>query len=87
MNVECKNLLLQFCFEELKTLRVQFKKDELNIRSRKAIEKIGGRFEGILRKDRIKHNGESRNAAYYSIIDSEWPNVKKNLEDMLQRHK
>jgi RimJ/RimL family protein N-acetyltransferase len=79
VNLECKFLLLQFCFEELGTRRVQLKTDELNIRSRKAIEKIGGRFEGILRKDRIKENGESRNAAYYSILDAEWADTKQDL--------
>ena len=47
INLECKLLLLTFCFETLKTTRVQFKTDENNLRSRKAIEKIGGQFEGI----------------------------------------
>ena len=79
VNLECKSLLLTFCFETLGARRVQLKTDELNIRSRKAIEKIGARFEGILRKDRIKEDGLSRNAAYYSIIDEEWPAVKEAL--------
>jgi RimJ/RimL family protein N-acetyltransferase len=83
VNIECKYLLLKYCFEELKALRVQLKTDELNTRSRKAIEKIGAKFEGILRKDRIKDNGMSRNAAYYSIIDDEWSGVKKELESKL----
>jgi RimJ/RimL family protein N-acetyltransferase len=83
VNLECKFLLLKFCFEELKVRRVQIKTDELNIRSRKAIEKIGGKFEGILRKDAVKENGESRNAAYYSILDTEWASVKQDLRDKL----
>jgi RimJ/RimL family protein N-acetyltransferase len=79
VNLECKFMLLHFCFEELGARRVQLKTDELNTRSRKAIEKIGASFEGVLRKDRIKENGESRSAAYYSILDSEWPGVKTDL--------
>ncbi|MDP4263561.1 MAG: GNAT family protein [Bacteroidota bacterium] len=79
INLECKLLLLTHCFEVLKTRRVQLKTDATNLRSRKAIEKIGGQFEGILRKDRIKENGESRNAAYYSILDEEWATVKQKI--------
>ncbi len=79
VNLECKLLLLTYCFEELKTYRVQFKTDENNIRSRKAIEKIGGKFEGILRHDMIRDNGTKRNSAYFSIIDSEWGDVKRAL--------
>ncbi|MBA3649085.1 MAG: GNAT family N-acetyltransferase [Chitinophagales bacterium] len=88
VNFECKFLLLKYCFEVLKTIRVQLKTDETNLRSRKAIEKIGGCFEGILRKDRIKDNGIARNTAYYSIIDDEWNLVKekigKQLDDKLK---
>jgi RimJ/RimL family protein N-acetyltransferase len=83
VNPECKYLLLKFCFEVLSAARVQLKTDEQNTRSRKAIEKIGGVFEGILRKDRLKDNGDHRNAAYYSIIDEEWEPVKQNLENRL----
>ena len=54
INFECKLLLLTFCFETLKTTRVQFKTDENNLRSRRAIEKVGGRFEGILRHDMLR---------------------------------
>jgi RimJ/RimL family protein N-acetyltransferase len=79
VNLECKLLLLTYCFEVLKTYRVQFKTDENNIRSRKAIEKIGGKFEGILRHDMLRDNGTKRNSAYFSIIDSEWEDVKRNL--------
>lgn len=79
INLECKLILLTYCFEHLKTLRVQLKTDEKNIRSRKAIEKIGAKFEGIFRKDRIRDNGLSRNAAYYSIIDDEWNALKEKL--------
>jgi RimJ/RimL family protein N-acetyltransferase len=82
VNVECKLLLLTYCFDILQARRVQIKTDQNNIRSRKAIEKIGGQFEGILRKDRIKDDGTSRSAAYYSIIDDEWEGVKKRLQGL-----
>jgi len=83
VNPECKLLLLTYCFDVLKARRVQIKTDQNNIRSRKAIEKIGGQFEGILRKDRIKDDGTSRSAAYYSIIDDEWEGVKEKLQRMI----
>lgn len=79
MNTECKKLLIQHCFETLHTVRIQLRTDENNIRSRKAIEKIGAQLEGILRNDMLRENGTKRHSAYYSIIDSEWPSVKKTL--------
>ncbi len=79
INLECKLLLLTFCFEKLGALRVQLKTDENNIRSRKAIEKIGGNFEGILRNDMLRDNNTNRNSAYYSIISREWPVKKEKL--------
>lgn len=79
INFECKLLLLSFCFETLKTRRVQIKTDAMNLRSRNAIEKIGGQFEGVLRKDKIKENGVSRSAAYYSILDDEWKDSKQKI--------
>jgi RimJ/RimL family protein N-acetyltransferase len=84
VNLECKLLLLTYCFETLKTFRVQFKTDETNIRSRKAIQKIGGVFEGILRNDIVRDNGTHRHSAYYSIIDSEWTEKKSFLSNLLQ---
>ena len=83
VNLECKLLLLTHCFEELKTSRVQLKTDENNLRSRKAIQKIGGEFEGILRNDMIKDNGIKRNSAYYSIIEEEWECKKSLLTELL----
>ncbi len=83
-NMECKTFLLTYCFEELFTCRVQFKTDENNIRSRKAIEKIGGRFEGTIHNDMIRDNGTHRNFSYYSIIDSEWLKVKEQLLKLLK---
>lgn len=73
VNGEAKSLLLAHCFDRMKAVRVQLKTDENNIRSRKAIEKTGARFEGILRNDMIRDDGSYRNSAYYSIIEGEWP--------------
>ncbi|WPR70308.1 GNAT family protein [Flavobacterium sp. NG2] len=78
-NKECKKLLLTYCFETLKANRVQLQTDENNIRSRKAIEKIGGKFEGILRNDLIRDNDTIRSSAYYSIISTDWAILKKQI--------
>jgi RimJ/RimL family protein N-acetyltransferase len=84
VNLECKLLLLTYCFETLHALRVQLKTDENNLRSRKAIEKIGGKFEGILRHDMLRDNNTKRNSAYYSIVDDEWPQLKIDLSNQLR---
>ena len=83
VNIECKLLLLTFCFEELQTRRVQFKTDENNLRSRKAIEKVSGKFEGVLRNDMVRDDGTKRNSAIFSIIDTEWNEVKSGLTELL----
>jgi RimJ/RimL family protein N-acetyltransferase len=87
VNLECKLILLSFCFEELGAFRVQLRTDENNIRSRKAIQKIGGQFEGILRHDMIRDNGTKRNSAYFSITDTEWPRVKISLSERYRLRK
>lgn len=82
VNLECKLLLLTHCFEKLNTVRVQLKTDENNVRSRKAIEKIGGQLEGIFRNDMLRDNNTRRNSAYYSIIQEEWPEKKIKLAEL-----
>jgi RimJ/RimL family protein N-acetyltransferase len=84
VNLECKLLLLTHCFEKLNTVRVQLKTDENNVRSRKAIEKIGGQLEGIFRNDMIRDNNTHRNSAYYGIIQEEWPEKKRALTKLYQ---
>lgn len=79
-NIACKLLLLTYCFETLKTVRVQFQAHDQNMRSRAAIRKIGAKYEGTLRNERIRYNGEVRSTAIFSIIDEEWPEVKRLLE-------
>jgi RimJ/RimL family protein N-acetyltransferase len=83
VNTECKYLLLRHAFEDLGALRVQFKTDGRNEQSQRAIERIGAVKEGVLRKQRVNHDGYVRDAVYYSILDDEWPAVKARLEEML----
>jgi RimJ/RimL family protein N-acetyltransferase len=78
-NAECKYLLLEHCFESLSANRVQFRAKSDNSRSRRALEKIGASFEGILRKDKIEPNGQPRDTAFYSILNDEWPELKLKL--------
>jgi RimJ/RimL family protein N-acetyltransferase len=87
INLECKLLLLTYCFENFKANRVQLKTDENNLRSRKAIAKIGAHYEGILRNDQVRDNGTIRSTAYFSILNSEWENVKSNLSSLFQDKK
>ena len=83
VNTECKYLLLRNAFEEMKCIRVQFKTDGRNVRSQRAIERIGAVREGLLRNHMILPDGTIRHSAYYSILDSEWPAVKILLESKL----
>lgn len=85
VNTECKYLLLTHAFETLGCIRVQLKTDLLNVRSQKAIERVGAVREGVLRNHMILPDGRIRHSVYYSIIDSEWEGVKKRLEEMLRR--
>ena len=83
VNLECKLLLLNYCFGTLKANRVQFRAKDNNLRSRRAIEKLGGVFEGILRKDKIEPNGVPRNTAFYSILNNEWEKAKENIKQQI----
>lgn len=83
-NIECKYLLLRYCFENLHFNRVQFRAKADNTRSRKAIEKIGAHLEGVFRKDKIEPNGNFRNTAFYSIIDTDWEDIRNNLIEKLK---
>ncbi len=85
INTEAKLLLLTYAFEVLDSVRVQFTTDELNEKSRAAILRLGAVQEGIVRHERIMPDGRKRNSVRFSIIDSEWPQVKVNLQAKLQR--
>ena len=78
VNSDSKFLLLEYCFEVLKVMRVQIRADERNERSNRAIERLGFTKEGVIRKERRLH-GVPRNIVVYSILDEEWPEVKTNL--------
>ena len=85
VNTEAKYLMLRHAFETLKCLRVEFKTDSLNERSRNAILRLGAKEEGTFRNHRITSTGRIRHSVYFSIIDSEWPQVKAGLEEKLMR--
>lgn len=78
-NTEAKYLMLQYAFEELNCVRVQFTTDVLNEKSQNAILRIGAQKEGVVRNERIMPNGRKRNSVRFSIIDEEWPSIKDNL--------
>ena len=81
-NTEAKFLLLSHAFESLGAHRVEFKTDALNEKSRNAIARLGAVQEGIFRKHLITASGRVRDTVYFSIIDSEWPDVRARLEKM-----
>ncbi len=85
VNTECKYLLLQHAFETLDCIRVQLKTDLRNERSQQAIERLGAVREGVLRNHMILPDGRYRDSVFYSILDTEWPEVKKRLEEMMNR--
>ncbi|MDR3682043.1 MAG: GNAT family protein [Flavipsychrobacter sp.] len=84
-NTECKLLLLTYCFETLAAVRVQLVAGEKNMRSRNAILKIGATYEGTMRKERARPDGTYRNTVMHSIIDDEWPDRKRKLEEMCKK--
>ena len=82
-NVETKLLLLEHAFERVGLRRVEFKTDARNERSRGALLALGATFEGILRKHMVVRDNGERDSAYYSVIDDEWPAVKRHLAGRL----
>jgi RimJ/RimL family protein N-acetyltransferase len=85
VNTEAKLLLLTHAFERLQVNRVELKTDALNLKSRAAITRLGAIEEGTLRKHLVTSTGRIRDTVYFSIIDTEWPAVKRRLEAWLQR--
>ena len=82
-NVEAKLLMLEHAFERLGCMRVELKTDRRNERSRRAMESLPAKFEGIFRKHMLLSDGSVRDSAYYGITDDEWPQVKTNLRRRL----
>jgi N-acetyltransferase len=85
VNTEAKLLLLTHAFERLQVNRVELKTDALNLKSRAAITRLGAIEEGTLRKHLVTSTGRIRDTVYFSIIDTEWPAVKRRLEVWLER--
>jgi len=83
INTEAKYLMLRHAFEVWGAIRVELKADARNEKSCRAIQRIGAKPEGILRQHIITHTGRYRDTAYFSILDSEWPEVKLALEERL----
>jgi RimJ/RimL family protein N-acetyltransferase len=83
INTEAKYLMLQHAFGPLQCQRVEFKTDFLNQKSRNALLRIGAKAEGVFRKHIVTASGRIRDTIWFSIIDSEWPQVKSDLERKL----
>ena len=86
VNTESKLLMLQYAFEKLNCIAVEIRTDILNKISRKAIERLGAIQDGILRNHKIMRNGRIRDTVCYSIIQSEWSQVKENLKRKIINH-
>jgi len=84
-NTEAKLLMLTHAFQTWQMLRVCFHADARNTRSRAALERIGGKFEGILRAHRMAKDYTARDSARYSIVEADWPEVKLRLRHRLDR--
>ena len=84
-NTEAKYMQLRHCFEQLGCNRVEFKTDERNARSRAALARIGAQQEGIFRAHMRMPDGHLRNSVWFSVIASDWPEVKRRLEGLLAR--
>lgn len=80
VNTECKFLLLRHAFEALGAVRVQFRTHHLNVRSQRALERLGAVREGVLRRHMLMPDGSYRDSVYYSVIEGEWPGVRARLE-------
>jgi RimJ/RimL family protein N-acetyltransferase len=89
VNTECKRLLLAYAFEQLQCNAVEFRTHFFNQQSRRAIERLGAKLDGVLRNHQINHHpdaaGALRDTCVYSILNTEWPSVKAHLDYQLSR--
>ena len=85
LNTECKLLLLTHAFETLECIAVEFRTHFVNTQSRRAIERLGAKLDGVLRAHMVMPNGTVRDTAAYSIIAAEWPTVKAHLAWQLEK--
>ena len=79
INTECKYLLLEYAFEQLACIAVEFRTHWHNLKSRKAIERLGAKQDGVLRNHQVDESGCLRDTVVFSIIDQEWKTVKQSL--------
>lgn len=86
LNTECKILLLTHALEKLNCIAVGFRVDYLNQPSRKAVERLGAKFEGVIRNYAVMPNGGLRDMCFYSILPHEWPNIKTHLQALLEKY-
>lgn len=84
-NTEAKLLMLTHAFEEWRVYRVRLMTDSRNVRSRTAIERIGGKLDGILRAHQAAYDGVVRDSAVYSLLSQEWPEAKRSLVERLRQ--
>jgi N-acetyltransferase len=85
LNTECKLLLLDHAFEKLNCIAVEFRTHFFNTQSRRGIERLGAKLDGILRSHQIAPNGTLRDTCVYSIVAAEWPTVKAHLAFQLEK--
>jgi RimJ/RimL family protein N-acetyltransferase len=85
LNTECKLMLLTHAFEALGCIAVEFRTHYFNTQSRRAIERLGAKLDGILRNHRLSTDGTLRDTCVYSIIASEWPTVRSHLRYQVSR--
>ena len=87
LNTECKLMLLEHAFEKLGCICVEFRTHFMNHQSRRGIERLGAKLDGILRSNAIQKNGTIRDTAVYSIIEHEWSSVRANLEYQINKER
>lgn len=84
LNTDCKLTLLSYAFEQLNSIAVRFRADYLNRSSRQAIERLGAKYEGMLRNYDLHAEGNTRDMCFYSILLHEWLTVKAHLLSLLE---
>ncbi len=85
INTECKLLLLTHAFGAMECIAVEFRTSSFNLRSRRAIERLGAKLDGVLRSHQLHADGTLRDTYVYSIVAAEWPAVRANLVYLLGR--
>lgn len=86
INTETKYLLLKYALEDLQCIAVEFRTHILNQTSRRAIERLGAKLDGILRNHRLTTTGQKRDTCVYSITDYDWGSVKLHLEWLMKKY-